>query len=134
MSVVTIIGLTVIAAFLAVILRRDRPEFSMALGLITGVLILVLLIGEIAPIIQRLNTMLDKTSLPSEYSLIVFKALGISLLTQLAADACRDAGETAMAEKAEFAGKVFLLILALPLFEKIAEMAVKLISGEVFSG
>ena len=35
-----------------------------------------------------------------------------------------------MAEKAELAGKVFLLLLALPLFEKIAELAVQLINGE----
>ena len=63
----------------------------------------------------------------------MFKALGICLLSQLAADACRDAGENAMAEKAELAGKVFLLLLALPLFEKIAELALTLINGGMFS-
>ena len=129
MSVVTIVGITVVAAFLAVLIRRYHPEYSMAIGLITGILVLALLIGQLMPIFNRLRTLLDSASLPAEYGLVLFKALGISLLAQLSADACRDAGENAMAEKAELAGKVFLLILALPLFEKIAELAVQLMNG-----
>lgn len=124
------IGITVVAAFLAVLLRRYHPEYSMAIGLITGILVLALLLTQVAPVVGRLQTLLDSSSLPSEYGLILCKALGVCLLTQLAADACRDAGENAMAEKAELAGKVFLLLLALPLFEKIAELAVQLINGE----
>lgn len=133
MSIVTIIGITVIAAFLAVLLRRYNPEYSMAVGLIAGIVILALLLNQITPAISRLKTLLNSTSLPEEYGLILFKALGICLLAQLSADACRDAGETAMASKAELAGKVFLLLLALPLFEKIAELAVQLMNGGALS-
>ncbi|MDD2361919.1 MAG: SpoIIIAC/SpoIIIAD family protein [Oscillospiraceae bacterium] len=125
----TIAGVTVIAAFLAVLIRRYHPEYSMAIGLITGILILGMLIIQLVPIFGRLQILLNSTSIPSEYGSVLFKALGISLLAQLSADACRDAGENAMAEKAELAGKVFLLILALPLFEKIAELAVQLMNG-----
>ena len=133
MSMVAVLGITVVAAFLAVLLRRYHPEYSMAVGLITGILILILLLTQIAPVVSRLKVLLDSSALPEEYGLILFKALGICLLSQLAADACRDAGENAMAEKAELAGKVFLLLLALPLFEKIAELALTLINGGMFS-
>ncbi|HCA28291.1 MAG TPA: stage III sporulation protein AD [Ruminococcaceae bacterium] len=129
MNIVTIVGITVIAAFLAVLLRRYYPEYAMAIGIITGIVILVVLIGMLSPIFIRLQTLLSSASLPEEYGVILFKALGVSLLSQLSADACRDAGENAMAEKAELAGKVFLLILALPLFEKTAELAVQLMNG-----
>jgi stage III sporulation protein AD len=50
-------------------------------------------------------------------------------LAQFAADACRDAGESALASKMELAGKITILILALPLFEKITQTAVGLIGG-----
>ncbi|NLN81919.1 MAG: stage III sporulation protein AD [Clostridiales bacterium] len=129
MSVVTIVGITVIAAFLAVLLRRYHPEYSMAIGVITGAVVLILLLSQLAPVLGRLQALLRSASLPEEYGIILFKALGISLLAQLSSDACRDAGENAMAEKAELAGKVFLLILALPLFEKVAELAVRLMNG-----
>ena len=52
------------------------------------------------------------------------------VLTQLAADACKDAGESALASKAELAGKVGLIMLSLPLFQKIAELAVSLMNGK----
>lgn len=48
-------------------------------------------------------------------------------------DACKDAGESALASKAELAGKLMLLMLALPLFEKIAQLAASLINGEAIS-
>ena len=133
MNIVTVVGLTVVAAFLAVLIRRYRPEYSMAVGLITGIVILSLLVTQITPAIEEMRTLLQSASLPEEYGLILFKALGISLLAQLAADTCRDAGETSLAGKAELAGKVFLLLLALPLFEKIAQLAVALMNGEVLS-
>lgn len=72
--------------------------------------------------------------MPGEYGLILFKALGICLITQLASDACRDAGEAALASKADLAGKVTLLVLALPLFQKIGELAVSLINGQGAGG
>ena len=129
MEIMTIAGVVVIAAFLAVILRQQRPEQAMAVSLIAGVVILVLVVTKALPVIGTLRDLLTSAALPSEYGAILFKALGICLLTQLAADACRDAGENALAGKAELAGKLLLLTLALPLFERIAELAASLIEG-----
>ena len=50
--------------------------------------------------------------------MILLKTLGVCFLTQLSADSCRDAGEGALAAKVELAGKLFIVILALPLFQQ----------------
>ena len=68
--------------------------------------------------------------LPAEYLRVIFRAVGICLLTQLAADTCRDAGEQSLAAKAELAGKCFMLLLALPLFERLLSLVTGLIRGE----
>lgn len=128
MEIVTIAGVVVVAAFLAVILRQQRPEQAMAVSLAAGIGILALVAAKALPVIGSLRELLAGAALPSEYGTILFKALGICLLTQLAADACRDAGENALASKAELAGKLLLLTLALPLFEKIAQTAAALIN------
>lgn len=134
MDVVMVVVVVVVAAFLAVLLRHQRPEFAMAIGVLAGVAVLLLVIGRIAPVLDTLRNMLNASGLPGEYGQILFKALGIGLLTQLAADACRDADEGAMAAKAELAGKAAMLLLALPLFEKVAELAASLIGGTGASG
>ena len=119
-----IAGVVVVAAFLAVLLRQKSPEQSMAVGLLTGVGVMALLLTKAAPSLGAVKELMDSSALPAEYGQILFKALGICLLTQLAADACRDAGESALA------GKVGLIMLSLPLFQKIAELAVSLMNGK----
>ena len=57
------------------------------------------------PLFRNIQNMLSQSGLSEEYLHIIFKALGVCLLTQLAADVCRDVGEQALANKAEFAGK-----------------------------
>ena len=129
-----IAAIVVLAAFLAVILRQQRPEQAMAVALIAGIGILALVLMRITPVISTLQELLGAADMPGEYGLILFKALGICLITQLASDACGDAGEAALASKADLAGKVTLLVLALPLFQKIGELAVSLINGQGAGG
>ena len=93
-----------------------------------------MVIVRVTPVIDSLRELLGAANMPSEYGLILFKALGICLITQLASDACKDAGEAALAAKADLAGKVTLLVLALPLFQKIGELAVSLINGQGAGG
>lgn len=134
MDMVAIAGTVIIAAFLAVLLRQQRPEQAMAVGLLAGVGVLALVLTKAVPAFSAVRDLLSSSSLPGEYGQILFKALGLCLLTQLASDTCKDAGETALAGKAELAGKIGLVILSLPLFQKIAELAVSLINGQVIGG
>lgn len=122
-----IAGVAVITAFLAVMLRRSHPEQAMAVTLVAGILMLTAVLGYIAPLLVDIQTMLEASGLSGEYIQILFKSLGICVITQLASDACRDAGEQGLAAKTELAGKLTLLALALPLFEKIGSIALSLI-------
>ena len=118
------------AAFLALFIRKYQPEYALLIGLVTGALVLVTVITQAQPLFSTLNRLLESAGLPGEYGTRLFKALGICLLTQLSADACRDAGENGLAGKAELVGKISLLILARPLFESIAQMSAALINGQ----
>ena len=127
MTAMTIAAVAVIAAFLAVMLRRTHPEQAMAVSLVAGILLLLSVLGTVTPLVNDITDLLNKSGLSSEYTRLLFKALGVCLVTQLAADACRDAGEQGLAAKAEFAGKLMLLTLALPLFQKLGSTALMLI-------
>lgn len=127
MELTTILSMLLVAAFLTVLLRRYRPELAMGVGITAGVIALLAILKTAAPAIAQLQSLLEGAALPQAYTTILFKALGICLLTQLTADACRDAGETALAAKAELTGKLLLLVLSLPLFEKITSLALSLL-------
>lgn len=129
MNIIGIAGLALVSAVIAVMLRRYNQEYSIVISITAGVIILVQILANIAPAIRQINSLLAATQLPGEYALILFKTLGICFLAQFAADSCRDAGESALASKVELAGKLAIVILALPLFEKIASTALALIGG-----
>ncbi|MBE6829546.1 MAG: stage III sporulation protein AD [Ruminococcaceae bacterium] len=129
MDMIAVAGIAVIAAILAVMLKRYHQEYSIIVSICAGVLILFAILGNIAPAVQQINTLLSSAGLSAEYAAILFKSLGICFLAQFAADSCRDAGESALASKVELAGKIAIVVLSLPLFEKIASTAVGLIGG-----
>ncbi len=130
---IAVVGVLLCAAMLAVLLRTQRPELAMCLGLAAAAVVAILLVRQIAPLISAMRRMLTMTSLPTEGFGVVLKAAGVCLLTQITADTCRDAGETALAAKAELAGRVLMLMLAVPLFEELLTLVTTLIGGQVMS-
>lgn len=129
MEIVAICGVTIVAAVISVMLKKYNPEFSVLISLCAGIFILFVILSKVMPAVQQIKNLLTATGMPSEYGMVLFKTLGICFLTQFAADSCRDAGEGSLASKVELAGKLMILIAALPLFEKIATIAVSLIGG-----
>ena len=131
---IAVVGVLLCASMLAVLLRVQRPELATCLGLAAAAVVVILLLRQLTPLIATLRRMLTMTALPSEGFEVVLKAAGVCLLTQLTADTCRDAGETALAAKAELAGRVLMLLLAVPLFEELLTLVTTLVGGQVMSG
>lgn len=129
MEIVALCGIAVLAAVFSVMLKKYIPEYSFLISLGAGVLILLLILSKITPAVSQIKNLLSVTGLSSEYGSILFKSLGVCFLTQFAADSCRDSGEGSMASKVELAGKVMIVLISLPLFEKIAETAMQLMGG-----
>jgi stage III sporulation protein AD len=129
MNIVGIAGAAICAAVIAAMLRRYHQEYAILVSIAAGAVILFSVFFSISPAIRQISTLLSSAGLSSEYALILFKTIGICFLAQFASDACRDAGENALASNVELAGKLTIIALALPLFEKIAQTAKGLIKG-----
>lgn len=130
MTTAAIVGVLLTAAMVSLLLKSQRPELGMAVTVLTSVLVLRELFLRLSPLLTTAKTLFDGLPLSWEYGSILLKGLGVCLLTQTAADCCRDAGESALAGKAELTGKITLLALSVPLFEKVATLAVTMINGE----
>lgn len=128
MDMLHIAGIAVTVAAFAVLLRQYRKEYAMLLGLTVGVLLFGLILSKATPIFTELNHLTSQAHINKTYVSVLVKSLGICFVTQLAADTCRDAGETAVAGKVEMAGKFAVLLIALPLFGQIADLAISLLA------
>ena len=129
MNIAAIAGIGVVAAAIAILIKKQNPEYSMMISIGAGIILLILILSQVTPAVRQMSDLVSAAGMSTEYAGILFKSLGVCFLTQLACDSCRDVGETALASKIELAGKVAILIFALPLFQKVADMAISLIRG-----
>ena len=128
-SILSIAGLAVVATAICLVLSNYNKEFAMTAALCCGCAIFLYCVITMTPIIDTINEMAEKYSINNSYIKLLLKALGISYITQIAVNTCDDAGLSAVARKVELAGKVTVLILALPLLRDLLDMCTKLIVG-----
>lgn len=129
MDIISITGLILIIAIISVMIKEYLPEYSMIINIIAGVIVLTVILSKFIPTMSQIEQLLYTAKIPKEYGNILFKCLGICFIAQFASDACMDSGEKALSTKVELAGKVAILATAFPLFEKIAQTAIKLMGG-----
>ena len=127
MNITAIATAALIAAVLSVILKQYKPEYSLFISVITGVLVLAAAAAAVQPVLEIIKGLTENSGAGNVYGEVLLKALGVCYITQLARDCCCDAGETAIAGKVEMAGKLGILLISLPMFQGLAEMVTELI-------
>lgn len=128
MNIAAIVAFGLIATFITIIMRQYKPEYAMFISIMTGVFILVIVFAYVSPVIDEMKTLLARVNAGEDFAGILIKALGICYVTQIACDSCKDAGETAIAAKLELAGKIAIVILSLPMFTKLTDIVMGLLS------
>lgn len=127
MDMLQIAGMAVTVAAFGVLLKQYKKEYALLLGVAGGVLIFLLVIAKAQPAFSEIQKLLSGVHVNAGYAPVLMKSLGVCFVAQLASDVCRDAGESAMASKVELAGKIAVLLLALPLFGQVAQLAINLV-------
>ena len=77
--------------------------------------------------VNTASMIFSMSGMNAEYFTILCKAVGITYLTQLGMDFCRDCGENAICTAVELFGRVSLLTLALPLFSVLVRTVLEVI-------
>ncbi len=127
MEIMQIVGLGLVAAVLLVVLRQEKPELAVQLSVIAGVIIFLALVSRIAAVLAILENLAQRVDLDSIYFQTVLKIIGIAYIAEFGAQVCRDASEGALAGKIEFAGKISIIVLAVPIIGAIMETIIKLL-------
>ena len=89
---------------------------------------MLFIMDGIAQVRDQLDAVLQNSLLNSELVGVVFRCLGVCILTELASQSCRDSGEGAIAAKVELAGKIALLLMSLPLFLRLLDVSSHLLA------
>ena len=127
MRIFTIVGLAVLGVTLAVTVRSFRPELSLLIGVSTGIVLLLSVVGELTGVIDTLRTVAQQYGVDDGYLGVLLKIIGVAYLAQFGVQICRDAGESAAAAKVELAGRILILSAALPAVVAMLSAAAELL-------
>lgn len=117
-----LLGITALA-----VLRQWRSELLPLLRVALVVTLGVVLLEATVPLVEYLK-LLGESGVGAHAELLL-RGLGIAWLTHYAAEVCRESGENGVASGVELAGRVELLLLALPLCREILALAERLLSA-----
>ena len=120
MEFARIIAVCVTGAFLSMYMRHSAQPFSLLLTLFISISVVGTCILSIMPFIEFFGEVTSGTAFAS-YAGVLVKVCGIGILTRLASEICRDAGENGLASKAMLVGKTAVLLCALPVIKPLFE-------------
>lgn len=121
MNILSLAGLAIVGLLGPALARQVVPEMATLITIGLGVVLLALVVDSLGDAVDVLQGLAGNAGIKSDYIRVVLKVVGVSYITAFAAQMCRDAGESALAAKVELAGKVMILLTALPVFKALAE-------------
>ena len=121
-DVIKICGIAFIGLVSVSVMRGVKNEFSSVVSVATGVLLIGYALSCFYPLIEYVED-ITKDSGFSIYTETILKAVGIAVVTETAADICRDFGESAIAAKVELAAKSVIMLMAMPVVQSLLALA-----------
>lgn len=109
------------------VIKKNSPEMALMLSISLAMVALYLAFDTIKGVTDFITSLAEAAQISPAVLTIVFKTIGISIITKLSADVCRDAGQSSVASGVELAGAFSALYISLPLFKTVMSMIQSLI-------
>lgn len=124
---IQIVGLGLIATFLALVVKEQKPAFSFFIVVVAGSFIFLFLIDQIYSVFSMLKTIAQKANINMVYVETILKIIGIAYIAEFGAQITKDAGQGAIASKIELAGKILIMVMAVPIITVVIETILSLL-------
>ncbi len=125
MDIFQIIAIAVVGAVLSVTIKSYRPELAILIGVATGILVLFFTVDSLSQMFAAFEEIMAKSGIDMRYFKLVIKIIGVAYMTQFASELLKDCGEGAIALKVEFAGKVCVMLLAVPIISGFLDIVIQ---------
>lgn len=126
MEIIKIVAFAFTSLFIILLLKGRRDDLAVQISIAAGAIIFLFLASKITAILQFMQQLASKTNIDFIYLTTIFKILGIAYLATFCSEICKDAGESSLASKVEFAGKILILGLAIPILMAVLQSILKI--------
>lgn len=122
MELARILGVGLVTAVAALLLRSSKPELSFAVTIAGSVVILLLALEPAAEAFGIFAELGSRTGIDSELIKVIVKIVAIGYLVEFAAGVVEDFGAKSIADKLVFAGKIVIFSVSLPVLRALLSL------------
>ncbi|MFX3622587.1 MAG: stage III sporulation protein AD [Ectobacillus sp.] len=120
-EILQIVGLGLIATFLAAVLNQHKSSLTSLFIVFVGSVMFLILIDQISAVLKMIERVAAEAKVSNVYVETLLKIIGIAYIAEFGAQVTKDAGQGAIASKIELAGKILILVMAIPILTVIIE-------------
>ncbi|MCM1047969.1 MAG: stage III sporulation protein AD [Clostridiales bacterium] len=127
MDIIKIVLIGLIGVLFAVPLKSYKAEYSIYIGLAVCLIILTYSVNYFTSILNGMESLHTYLGENFKYLSILFKAVGAAYVCEFCSSICKDAGYIGIAGQVETVGKMYILLIGMPvlfaLMQSIHELA-----------
>ncbi|WP_124727203.1 stage III sporulation protein AD [Staphylospora marina] len=127
MEIIQVVGLGLVTTFLVLVIKEQKPVFAFLLATFVGIVIFLSLVTKVGEVIGILENLARHAKVNGLFMETVLKIIGIAYIAEFGAQVTRDAGQGSIASKIELAGKVLIMVMAIPIVTVIIETIVQIL-------
>ena len=128
-EILKICGIALITISITAVLKSQGSALAQYLPQISAVIILIGAVGALFPIISFIKSLASGTKSSSDsYITVMFIAAGISVVSKVIVDICKENNLETLKNSVEFATNAEILVLSLPLIKDILKTSFEALS------
>jgi len=126
MDFIQIAVIVIIAVAATLVIRQINPEMSLLIGVGSGVLVLILVLDELYEVVYAFYNIAEISGVNNSLFSTILKIIGIGYLAEFGNSICVDANAKSLGDKLLLAGKVMILVMALPIIMQLIQTIMEL--------
>lgn len=127
MEIFQLVGIAFLTAVSALILRNTKPELAFAVTIAGSIILLLFVFDMLQDAIGIFHEIANLTGINSSLIKILLKMIGIGYLIEFSTGILNDFGQSSLADKLVFCGKIIVLLLAIPIIESVLSLIIQLL-------
>ena len=114
-----IIGVGLVTAIAALILKSSKPELAFAVTIAGGVIILIFALDMLGASLRIFTDIAEKTGIDQSLVKIILKIVAVGYLVEFSSGIVEDFGSKSIADKLVLAGKIIIFTVSIPIIQSL---------------
>lgn len=122
MEIMKVIGVALVTAVAAVLVKGTKPELAFAVTVTGIIVILLFIVDALQNTIAVFASIAQMTGVENGLIKLLLKIVGVGYITEFGAGILNDFGSNAIADKVVLAGKIGIVLLSAPVLESLLQL------------